>query len=123
MQQNDFLLRFKCGEIRQISLDEAKTKWPKLLKAFCTKNPGFGIFFAGSEEINAPKNKPAKRTTRSKSVFSESSQSARPAMRMTRSNSVFSESSRSYRPASAESKNQLKGMPSTSASGKHSGSM
>lgn len=70
MQGNDFILRFKCGEIRQISFDEAKKNWPKLLKGFCTKNPGFGICFAGSEQINAPKNKNAKKKARAMSVTS-----------------------------------------------------
>lgn len=39
MNGSDFCVRFKCGEIRQVTEAEARTKWPVLLNVFLKKNP------------------------------------------------------------------------------------
>lgn len=68
MKDLDFLLRFKCGEVRQINAAEAKLKWPKLLASFCKKNPGFGLVFTNNTDTQ-DKPAPNKLRFRRKSMF------------------------------------------------------
>lgn len=64
----DVFLRFKCGEVRLITVEEAKLKWPTLLKTFYKKNPGFGAVLTDNE-----KSEPSKLRYRRKSMCATTS--------------------------------------------------
>lgn len=37
MNGTQFKLRFKCGEVREVTFSEAKSKWTDILIVFCQK--------------------------------------------------------------------------------------
>lgn len=71
MTGTDVLLRFKCGEVRQITVTEAKSKWPNLVNSFCKKNPGFSVFFKNNVNDTSATNKKTNRRKNQNAVTSD----------------------------------------------------